>query len=249
MHKILILGDVHANLAALDAILDHEGEWDEVLFLGDAVTYGPHPNEVVDRLRTLAGVFIIGNHDRDMFGDLTVSDSDSPDLRWTQWTQQQLTRAHLDFLATFQESCVVERLGYTLRLYHGDRLPLDAALWPNSDAVDFETVAATYPEPHHLTGHVHVQYRRTVGQTEFLNPGGVGQQRLGYPLAFYARLTEAGLTLHAIRYDVEKTCRAMDALPLPRDYIADWQQAFRSGFLPSRYNSSKVAVLRTHGYR
>jgi hypothetical protein len=57
------------------------------------------------------------------------------------------------------------------------------------------------------------------------------------------------LTLHAIPYDVEKTCQAIAALPLPRDYIADWQQAFRTGYLPSRYDSSKVAVLRTYGYR
>jgi len=249
MNKILILADIHANLPALDAILDHEQEWDEILFLGDAVTFGPHPDEVLSRLRTLRGVFLIGNHDRDMLADLSAVDPTNPDLAWTQWTQQQLSPENLAFVRRFEETCVVERFGYTLRLYHGDRLPLGARLWPNSDPALFAALAAHYPEPYHLTAHIHVQYCQTVGETVFVNPGGVGQQRLGYPLALYATLTERGVALHALPYDVEATCRAMADLPLPPDYIADWQQAFRRGLLPARYDNSQVVPLRAAGYR
>ena len=62
--KYLILADVHANLPALEAVLDHETDWDEVLFLGDAVGYGPHPDEVLDLHSALPGTFVMGNHDR-----------------------------------------------------------------------------------------------------------------------------------------------------------------------------------------
>ena len=72
---------------------------------------------------------------------------------------------------------------------------------------------------------------------------------MGYPLALYASLSERGIALHALPYDVEATCRAMAELPLPPDYIADWQQAFRSGLLPARYDNSQVVPLRTAGYR
>lgn len=249
MSKILILSDIHANLAALEAVLEQEGEWDEVIFLGDAVTYGPQPNEVVSRLREWKGTFLLGNHDRDMFKDYTGQDMSNPDLYWTYWTQQQLSPENLKFLASFQDTSVVERFGYRLRLYHGDILPVGKMLWPISEPAQFAALCEHYPEPYHLTGHVHVQYCKNVGDTLFLNPGGVGQQRLGHPLAFYALLTEEGFSLHSLPYDVERTCQAMNALPLPPDFIADWQQAYRTGFIPGRYASSRVDPLLAAGYR
>ena len=39
--KSIILSDIHANVAALEAILAQEDAWDELLFLGDAVRDGP----------------------------------------------------------------------------------------------------------------------------------------------------------------------------------------------------------------
>ena len=39
--KTLIIADIHANLAALEAILDKEHAWDRFVFLGDAVIAGP----------------------------------------------------------------------------------------------------------------------------------------------------------------------------------------------------------------
>lgn len=38
--KSLIISDVHANLAALEAVLAHEKRWDEVIFLDDAICVG-----------------------------------------------------------------------------------------------------------------------------------------------------------------------------------------------------------------
>ena len=61
----LILADIHANLAALEAILAQEGSWDEVIFLGDAVVGGPQPDETLSLMTTLQGVFLMGNHDRE----------------------------------------------------------------------------------------------------------------------------------------------------------------------------------------
>ena len=52
--RILVLSDLHANAAALDAALDAvKGRWDTSVCLGDVVGYGPDPNEVTTRLREL----------------------------------------------------------------------------------------------------------------------------------------------------------------------------------------------------
>ncbi|TAD79387.1 MAG: metallophosphatase family protein, partial [Oscillatoriales cyanobacterium] len=53
--KLAVLSCLHANLAALEAVLsdiDQQGV-DQIACLGDLVGYGPQPNEVVDRVRSL----------------------------------------------------------------------------------------------------------------------------------------------------------------------------------------------------
>ena len=57
--KCLIVSDLHANIVALDAVLEDSGPVDLVLALGDYVGFGLHPNELVDRLRGLPNLAII----------------------------------------------------------------------------------------------------------------------------------------------------------------------------------------------
>ena len=64
--RIPLLSDVHANLAALDAVLldaSNAGAGAPPWVLGDIVGYGPDPNEVVGRLRELSAIAVAGNHD------------------------------------------------------------------------------------------------------------------------------------------------------------------------------------------
>ena len=52
--RYLILSDIHSNLTALDAVLAAaKGRWKKAVCLGDLVGYGPDPNEVVERIRSL----------------------------------------------------------------------------------------------------------------------------------------------------------------------------------------------------
>ena len=53
MVRYLILSDIHANLEALEAVLDSlaPAEWDRAVVLGDLVGYGAAPNAVIDRIR------------------------------------------------------------------------------------------------------------------------------------------------------------------------------------------------------
>ncbi len=59
--RILVVSDVHANLAALQAVLaDAAGLFDRVWSLGDIVGYGPHPNECLALLAELEHISIPG---------------------------------------------------------------------------------------------------------------------------------------------------------------------------------------------
>ena len=62
--RVLVLSDVHGNLASLEEVLKYEKSVDLVISLGDVVNYGPWSNECVDLLDTLDHKILIrGNHE------------------------------------------------------------------------------------------------------------------------------------------------------------------------------------------
>ena len=48
--RILVISDIHANLTALEAVLEDAGGIDATYCLGDLVGYGPDPNKCIDRI-------------------------------------------------------------------------------------------------------------------------------------------------------------------------------------------------------
>ena len=64
--RYAIISDIHANLAALDAVLadiDRRGDVDVIYHAGDLVGYSAEPNGVVARLRERAIAGVAGNYD------------------------------------------------------------------------------------------------------------------------------------------------------------------------------------------
>ena len=53
--RALLISDIHANIDALEAVLDAAPEHDVVWNLGDVVGYGAAPNEAIERVRELGG--------------------------------------------------------------------------------------------------------------------------------------------------------------------------------------------------
>ncbi len=251
--KSLILADIHANLAAFEAILEKEGSWDTFIFLGDAVMAGPNPDEVLSLLSSLGGTFIIGNHDREVLELDSDASVTNPDKKWGQWHRKNISKANLDFLASFQESCVLEIQGLVMRFSHG-RLSreMGGRLWPDSSPEVFAFLANQHPESYVWVGHSHVQFQKTHDDTTFINPGTVGAGYLGQPLACYAMIRDGQVELKAISYDVEKTCWAMESRArdiVEEAFIEDWKECWRTGVLPAQYFIRDYTPLRERGYR
>ena len=92
--RVLVLSDIHANLAALEAVLrDAVGGYDAVWCLGDTVGYGPEPEECVSRLRLLDAIAVVGNHDWAALGGMDVNDFNPEARRAVVWTQPEPGRA------------------------------------------------------------------------------------------------------------------------------------------------------------
>jgi len=68
--KFAVIGDIHANIFALRAVLykaDMLGI-SQVYCLGDLVGYGANPNEVIDLIRQREIIVIQGNYDESVGG-------------------------------------------------------------------------------------------------------------------------------------------------------------------------------------
>jgi predicted phosphodiesterase len=276
--KSLVISDIHANLAGLNAVLEAERNWDEIIFLGDAIVAGPQPDQVVRCLAPLNGVWTAGNHDLEPFSRAFTDHDTDPDKIYMRWTRDQISPEGRQFLDRLEPTHVIERDGLVIRLHHGHfPRPLgrparpvrsgllwralrkirrkligpdwDSRIWPDTSPRIFRAIAQQFPEPYVFLAHSHVQFRVQIDGTTFVNPGSVGQPRLGQPLATYAVLDHGEIQLKAVPYDVEATCRALDSVPLERGFIEAWKAGYRAGRLPARYPLREWQSLINQGYR
>lgn len=107
--RYAIFTDIHANLEALEAVLEkideiaHEKPIDQIWFLGDLVGYGPNPNECITTLRERTDIIIAGNHDWAAVGKIDLEDFSAAARISAEWTAEQLTEEHRAFLANLPE--------------------------------------------------------------------------------------------------------------------------------------------------
>ncbi len=239
--RILVLSDIHANLAALEAVLadaksfDYEAVW----CLGDTVGYGPEPNECIMRLRQLKlQAAVVGNHDWAVIGRMDAEDFNPEAQRAVLWTRENLTPESMAWLRDLPSTPVV--VG-DFTLTHGSpRDPVwEYIIYPPSAHANL----AHFHTPFCLIGHTHLPTvfvsdadGRTVNlvrvrpaeavalsreRRAFLNPGSVGQPRDSDPRASYALLDTERATwlLRRVAYPIEVTQAHMRAAHLPERLI------------------------------
>jgi predicted phosphodiesterase len=104
--RIAIISDVHANLAALEAVLqdaEAQGATDGLWCLGDTVGYGPQPRECISRLRQTGATMVAGNHDWAATGKMDTDEFNSDAAKAALWTRGRLTEADVAFLDSLPE--------------------------------------------------------------------------------------------------------------------------------------------------
>jgi predicted phosphodiesterase len=99
--RTCIFSDVHANLYALESVLKEakQLEVDSYLFLGDAVGYGPHPSECLERLMNLPNLQAIrGNHDQMVAEGQVDEDCNRLARASIEWSYQRLSSVQREWL-------------------------------------------------------------------------------------------------------------------------------------------------------
>ena len=84
--KVLLISDIHANLTALESVLEDAGSFDAVGFLGELVGYGPDPNQCIQRVRSLPNLTaLVGNHDMATMGKIEIDTFNYEARRAIRW--------------------------------------------------------------------------------------------------------------------------------------------------------------------
>jgi putative phosphoesterase len=218
--KISFFSDIHGNLEALKAFLSQREveESDKLVFLGDIVGYGANPNEVIEEVKRLEPIVIMGNHDyATITGDVTWFNPSAAEA--IRWTKKEIEEENIDYLKELPEKFLGEFDDLKMALFHGSPSnPIWEYVYPQKNHWLFKHYLEELDTDLIALGHTHVPYEVVVRETgTVFNPGGLGQPRDGDPRASYAILDTLTrrIDFHRIEYDVESAARGILDSGLP----------------------------------
>lgn len=218
--KIAIISDMHANLAALNAVLgaiEAEGV-QRIICGGDLVGYNAEPCEVVDRIRELDIPCVMGNHDAAVVGLTDPENFNAPARAAVEWTAQQLDEESLEFLRGLPyvrriESFTMvhgtlhrpEQWGYIFNAYEAEE-----HFQHQKDTLCFighSHIPGVFIADDMITLNRSNRVRIRSGRRYVVNVGSVGQPRDDDPAASYAiyDLVDNAIQFRRVPYDVQMT--------------------------------------------
>jgi len=234
-----LLSDIHANLPALEKVLEflsHE-DIDGGIVLGDIVGYGPHPSECIECIQDSGFSVIKGNHDHGLATD-NFKKSFSNTAQWAlTWSASRVSSAQKKWLKDLPS---VLHSQHWMAI-HG--APIDPTFFnayvysmTYEDNLSFMANKKIYLCFH---GHTHIPgiyarknnlqdghyFEPEVHLVKFsqvlLCPGSVGQprnQQVGTQFAIYDRAQQT-VYFHLLNYAIEKTVKDMETQGFPAPLI------------------------------
>lgn len=226
--RVLVLSDIHANLEGLEACLAVAPQHDRVINLGDVVGYNASPNEVCERVRSLGGAIVRGNHDRACSGLTDLSDFNLIAAMSARWTQSVLNDEHIEWLHDLPQGPLQPEDLPNAEFVHGS--PRDE----DEYVLSTPTASADFQLPDHrpvmFFGHTHLQggFIYNGGKTNVFVPTyeGAGDGVLTWKMTLRPRM----------RYLINP-----GSVGQPRDN--DWRAAF------ALYESSQAGLDEVTFYR
>lgn len=214
MRRIALYSDIHANVAALEAVLADivKCAVTERYCLGDLVGYGTDPSGVIARVRATGDTVIRGNYD-DGIGNrrggcgcyYRTAEEKATGAESYSRTDAALDDWEHDYLAGLADDVRLDIEGARVLLVHGSPRAINEYLLPDRPEHNLAKLAVMGEAEVVCTGHVHIPYHRSFeggggSLVHFVSDGSVGKPKDGDPRACWAELvfgTEA---------DVRRAC-------------------------------------------
>lgn len=181
MIRLAVLSDIHANLPALEAVIEDLQQFkvDQVIVAGDVVNFGPFTQQVVQRVVESGWTVIRGN------GELFLLDYGTPRApkEWDDpiaypippWLNRQLDNHWKATIATWPETLSLQFPDAPfIRVFHGTpQSPWDS-LYPTLTDTEISGFLKDVEEDTVIAGHTHLALDRRSEPWHLLNPSSVG---------------------------------------------------------------------------
>ena len=230
--KYAVLGDIHGNLEALNAVLEKAEECgvDKYMCIGDIVGYNANPRECLELVRSLdLEVVTKGNHDEQASQDVKLVGFNPQAAMAIEWTRDQLSEEQRAWLAALPYR---QTVGTKVTVVHAT---LDM---PHMWGYIFDKLSAGVCLGYQFTqvcffGHTHVplafekygdivggKYEEIVfqpGHKYLINVGSVGQPRDGDPRSAFVVYSseDRKVCLHRLEDDIKATQKKILDAGLP----------------------------------
>lgn len=231
MNKYAFISDIHGNAIALQAVLADLPAVDVVISLGDTVSDGAMPHQVIEILQKHVDIYIMGNMDALMLNPELSPTTDERRQKFhdiTLWSADQITNDEHEFIRGYQKTARVD----DILCYHGSPRHNEEVIIPTTPDEQFAAYFAGYDDISiFIGGHTHQHMLRKWGEKQVIVAGSVG---LAYrywtpteaPRANYAEYTLITINngVHQIEfkrvpYDVDGYHQAILTSKMPH---ADW---------------------------
>jgi predicted phosphodiesterase len=228
--RIALFGDIHANLEALEAVLDDAAKQHvtDYVCMGDIVGYNADPAACLERVRAMDCPTVKGNHDEDASSGHSLEAMNPVAAAALEWTRQQLTDEQKEWLRRLR----MVRQVADFTVVHST---LDQPAHWNYVTNRFDAMSNFSYQFTQLCFHGHTHVPRVYAKTDrvrevpadslaiedgakyFINVGSVGQPRDGDWRGCYAiyDLEEKLFTFRRVEYDIALTQRKILAAGLP----------------------------------
>jgi len=238
--RYALISDIHANLPALEAVLDQVSRQQKVAatyHLGDLVGYAPWPNETISLLKGFRIAGIAGNYDSTVATDYKhcgcrYEDPHQEALSHLsyEWTRHHVSADAKRFLARLPFRIDLRpRGGHApgprVILVHGTPT-LNTLYWtedrPDSFCLRMAEHAGASKGDVICFGHTHLPWHREVEGIHFLNTGSVGRPKDGDWRAGYVVLDMGGeapsVEFVRVEYDLKRAMEGIRRSDLPDDF-------------------------------
>ena len=189
--RVLIFGDVHGNLVALEKMLQEvSGTVDMMISHGDVVNYGPWSNECVQLLQDINCTCLIGNHETYF-------------LEGSYPGENKVARAFFNHCySSFEQQALISKYGESVLVgdYEVQHTVNKQYIYPDTDVNGLDL------RKNYIIGHSHHQFSAENSEGKrLINTGSVGQNRKFINVINYVVYDTARneVKLEAMVYDVD----------------------------------------------
>lgn len=228
--KFAIIADIHANLEALQVVLEDAKKQQVTNYacLGDVVGYNANPKECLDIVRTMNMPCVKGNHDEYCSSEEHLEGFNPAAAAAVNWTRKQLTEDDRQWLRDLKYTRMVtnftivhatldgpQRWGYVF-----DKLAAAASLTYQNTSVCFfghTHVPVAFMKDSVVRGGTYSKFKTEPGKKYFVNVGAVGQPRDNNPKCAYVVYDpdEGTIEIRRLDYDIATAQKKILAAGLP----------------------------------